>query len=110
MEKNLSIDSQKLENNNSEATCIHEAVGKHLESKCRTNSTKSGLQCGWRRATFILKEEHLDKLKACAYWERVTLKELVDEIIAVYLNTKKIAKIPQKRDGGGGIKLHPMSS
>ena len=101
MEKNLSINSQKLEND-SEATCVKEIVIKLPISERPKSSSKSGLPCGWKRATFILKEEHLDKLKACAYWERVTLKELIDEMIAIYLDTKKINKIP-KREHGGGI-------
>ena len=48
-----------------------------------------GLPRGWRRATFILTEEHFENLKAMAYWQRQPLKELVAEVIDSYLKRKK---------------------
>jgi hypothetical protein len=53
---------------------------------------KEGLKEGWIRATFIVREEHLEKLKDLAWWERKQLKELVDEIFSSYLEHKKIKK------------------
>jgi hypothetical protein len=51
-------------------------------------TTQRGLQDGWTRATFILKKDHLEKLKALAYWERKTIKEVVDEALGSYLKGK----------------------
>lgn len=48
-------------------------------------TTQQGLQDGWTRATFILRKSHLKELKALAYWERKTIKELLDGILNSYL-------------------------
>jgi len=61
-----------------------------------TKSSQEGLKEGWTRATFIVREEHLEKLKALAYWERKQLKELVDEVLSSYLKHKKVK--PVKRE------------
>ena len=53
-------------------------------------TTQQGLHDGWTRATFILKKNHLEKLKALAYWERRTIKEVMDEALEGYLKGKKI--------------------
>jgi hypothetical protein len=53
-------------------------------------TTQRGLQDGWTRATFILRKHHLEKVKALAYWERKTIKEVVDEALGDYLKGKRI--------------------
>jgi hypothetical protein len=37
-----------------------------------------------------LRKDHLAKLKALAYWDRKTIKELVDEALGSYLKGKII--------------------
>jgi len=49
-----------------------------------TKTTQQGLQDGWTRATFILRKDHLEKLKTLAYWERKTIKEVIDEALGSY--------------------------
>ena len=56
----------------------------------RIHSSQRGLNDGWTRATFILKKNHLEKLKALAYWERKTIKEVMDEALSSYLKEKII--------------------
>jgi len=51
-------------------------------------TTQQGLQDGWTRATFILRRCHLEELKALAYWERRTIKEVIDEALDSYLKRK----------------------
>lgn len=51
---------------------------------------RAGLKSGWIRATFIVREEKLSRLKALAYWERKEIKEIVDEAITEYLADKEI--------------------
>jgi len=51
---------------------------------------QKGLKKGWTRATFILRNDYLEKIKALAYWERKKVKEVVDELLGVYLKGKKI--------------------
>lgn len=43
-----------------------------------TKSSQEGTKENETRATFILNEELLDKLKAMAYWERNLIKEVVN--------------------------------
>ncbi len=56
----------------------------------RVNTSESGLQKDWTRATFIIKKEHMEKIKALAYWERKKVKEIVDDALESYLKDKKI--------------------
>jgi len=51
-------------------------------------TTQQGLQDGWTRATFILRKRHLEELKTLAYWERKTIKEVIDEALDSYLKRK----------------------
>jgi hypothetical protein len=53
-------------------------------------TTQQGLHDGWTRATFILRKHHLEELKALAYWERRTIKEVIDEALASYLKERRI--------------------
>lgn len=66
-----------------------------------TKSSQEGTPEGESRATFIVKEELIDKLKAMAYWERSLIKEVVNNIlgeaVASYEKKKgKIKPIPKK--------------
>lgn len=53
-----------------------------------TKSSQKGTKDKETRATFIVNEELLDKLKAIAYWDRMLIKEVVDlalqETVAKY--------------------------
>jgi hypothetical protein len=53
-------------------------------------SSQQGLHDGWTRATFILRKDHLEKIKAFAYWKRKNIKEVMDEALGLYLKGKKI--------------------
>jgi len=54
-----------------------------------TRSSQKGLRKGWTRATFILRNDYLEKIKALAYWERKQVKEVIDEAMGAYLKGKK---------------------
>jgi hypothetical protein len=43
-----------------------------------TKSSQEGLKENYTRATFIVHEEVLDKLKAIAYWDRELIKDVVN--------------------------------
>lgn len=45
------------------------------------------------QTSFIMREEHLEKLKALAYWDRKQIKELMDEVVGFYLKDKKIRSL-----------------
>ncbi len=55
----------------------------------KANSLEKGLQDGWTRATFILRKDYLNKLKAVSYWDRKKMKEVMDEALGAYLKGKK---------------------
>jgi hypothetical protein len=63
---------------------------KGVPSMIPIKTTQRGLHDGWTRATFILKKNHLEKLKALAYWERRTIKEVMDEVLDSYLKEKRV--------------------
>lgn len=61
-----------------------------------TKSSQEGLQENWTRATFIVREDLLDKLKDYAYTDRRTLKEVINEMIEDYLKDKDIIERSNK--------------
>jgi hypothetical protein len=52
-------------------------------------TSQEGLKDGWIRATFILRKDYLEKLKALAYWERRRIKEVIDDALRLYLKGKE---------------------
>lgn len=48
-------------------------------------STKKGLKTDETRATFIVREDLLEKLKAIAYWERLNIKDVINEALDRYV-------------------------
>ncbi|MEW6112840.1 MAG: hypothetical protein AB1664_11985 [Thermodesulfobacteriota bacterium] len=60
----------------------------------RGSTTSKGLRPGWTRATFIVREETVQQLKAVAYWDRKELKRVVEEAFRIYLSGKKTDPIP----------------
>ncbi len=60
-------------------------------------AAKRGLQEDLIRATFIIKQEHLEKIKACAYWERIQIKDVIEDMCEQFFENRKIRSIPQKQ-------------
>ncbi len=54
------------------------------------NTSQRGLHKGWTRNTFILRKDYLQKIKGLAYWERKTIKDVVDEALGKYLKGKRV--------------------
>ena len=52
----------------------------------RTSTSQQGLRDGLTRMTFIVSQEHQDKLKFIAYNERLSIREILAEAIEDYLN------------------------
>ena len=66
-----------------------------------TKSSQEGTKVNETRATFIVNEDLLEKLKALAYWDRVLIKDVIntalEELVAKYENKNGIIKpIPKK--------------
>ena len=83
------------QNNNSNTVLQKKPDNKVLKG----NASNEGLQIGWKRATFIVSERHLDSIKAHAYWERMDMKEVLDEALTGYFENKQIKPIPTKKRG-----------
>jgi len=71
------------------------------QTKEITKSSQEGTKENETRATFILNEELLEKLKAIAYWERALIKDVVNNALreAVSKYEKKngdVKPIPKK--------------
>ena len=71
------------------------------QTKELTKSSQEGTNDKETRATFIINEELLEKLKAIAYWDRVLIKDVVNTALqeAVTKYEKKngdIKPIPKK--------------
>jgi len=56
----------------------------------QTKTSYDGLSEGWTRATFILREDYLEKIKSLAYWKRRDIKEVIDDVLGEYLKGRKI--------------------
>jgi hypothetical protein len=60
------------------------------------SSARRGLQEDLTRATFIIQEEHLEKIKAYAYWERMQIKDVLAQMCEQFFDSKKIRSVPLK--------------
>jgi hypothetical protein len=71
------------------------------QTKEITKSSQEGTKENETRATFIINEDLLEKLKAIAYWDRVLIKDVVNtslqDIVAKYeKKSGDIKPIPKK--------------
>lgn len=55
------------------------------QTKEITKSSQQGTKEYETRATFIMNEELLEKLKAIAYWDRVLIKEVINTALQEYV-------------------------
>ncbi len=69
------------------------------QTKTVTKSSQEGTKENETRATFIINEELLEKLKAIAYWDRVLIKEVI--------NTALEETIAKREKKSGAIKPIP---
>jgi hypothetical protein len=54
-----------------------------------TSTSSKGLPKGWTRATFIVRQDLVHKVKRAAYWDRRQIKDVVTEALDAYLVDKK---------------------
>jgi len=59
------------------------------ESVISTPTSSKGLPKGWTRATFIVRQDLVHKVKRAAYWDRRQIKDVVTEALDAYLVDKK---------------------
>ena len=51
-----------------------------------TSTSQQGLRDGLTRMTFIVSQEKQDKLKYISYFERLSIRQILDEAIENYIN------------------------
>lgn len=56
------------------------------KEKIVTKTTQEGTKENETRATFIVVEDTLEKLKAIAYWDRVMIKEVMNTALLDYIS------------------------
>ena len=59
------------------------------ESVDSTSTSSKGLPQGWTRATFILRQDLVHKVKRAAYWDRKQIKDVITEALDAYLVDKR---------------------
>ena len=59
-------------------------------------SSQEGLREGYTRATFIVREDLLKKLKDYAYTEREKIKDVVNKMLAEFLEDKEVIEREDK--------------
>jgi hypothetical protein len=70
---------------------IKESGGENIPhaSVITTSTSSKGLPKGWTRATFILRQDLVHKVKRAAYWDRRQIKDVVTDALDAYLVNKK---------------------
>ena len=58
-------------------------------SSVDTTASSKGLPKGWTRATFIVRQDLLHKVKRVAYWDRKQIKDVIAEALDAYVVNKK---------------------
>lgn len=58
------------------------------------NAPHAGLPPGWTRYTIIIKTQHLEKLRAFAFWGRIPLKTVIERILEKFLASNPVDPIP----------------
>lgn len=84
-----------------------EWISQDIDSKVATamkiqdeeiSSAKQGLSSELTRATFIINQDYLEKIKAYAYWERLQIKDVLDDMCKQFFSDKKVRSIPEKNN------------
>ena len=68
----------------------------NLTPRTSKGTSGLGLQKGWTRVTFIVKEEHAQKIKIHAKQNKITMKKVLNVILTHYLSSKTVDPIPRK--------------
>jgi hypothetical protein len=58
--------------------------------KGKSTNTAKDLRDGFTRATFIIRQSHIEHLKALSFVKKVSIKELVDKAMTNFLKDKQI--------------------
>ena len=97
MKKRLGAVPKGLEWISNEQTFEQDIIASKQHLDHLIPAAKRGLQEDLIRATFILKQEYLEKIKAYAYWERLQIKDVFDEMCEQFFKDKKVRSVPERK-------------
>jgi hypothetical protein len=65
-------------------------------------TSQDGTKAGETRATFIVREDLLDKIKGLAYWECIQIKDVVNKFLeeGIRAYEEKNGEVKPKKQGG----------
>lgn len=66
-------------------------------SKSGKHTSSAGLKEGWTRGAFVMREETLETIRNYAYWERLDIKDVVEEAFASFFKGRDVQPRPGKR-------------
>lgn len=91
----MALHKHRMQVSKSEKTGDRPAVTKENHG---ARTSEAGLKAEWTRATFIVKKEHLEKIKAMAYWERKKVKDVMEEALDSFIKDKETDQVrPQEK-------------
>jgi len=89
-------DTRREKPSKPESTSNTGNISKPRKNRGRPKGTGARDREAWTRATFIVRRDQLEKLKALAYWDRENLKRTLYMALEAYLKGKTIKPIPSK--------------
>ena len=95
-ETNEDVSSEKTALNSEEMI----SAIKKSKQQAKVPSCKVGLPKGWRRVTFIMRDDHYEKLQEMSYLERITMKDILEKVFDRLFEkqTKSLRKETAKSD------------
>jgi hypothetical protein len=84
---------------NQSLQCKHSDISDSKSEEMENIEKKApqGLPKGWTRATFIIQEDYLELIKDCAYWERKSIKDLINQILQEFIDKQNVQPRPKKK-------------
>lgn len=76
---------------------ILETLKDKAHSIGKVPTSKLGVPPGWRKATVIIRDEYHEKLKDLSYWERIPIKDILDEVLRRFFSSRKTMPLPSKK-------------
>lgn len=101
MDSLLGGNSSSPRNNGAAAVAAEPAVQrgrKKTNFKVITKQSQVGTKENETRATFIVNEDQLETVKALAYWERRSIKEVLASALDAYISGKGAADVKKAKE------------
>jgi len=61
-----------------------------------SEKAKVGLQPGWTRRTYLVREDFVDQIESLAFVERKKIKDIVNDALGSYLSRQQVEVVAKK--------------